>query len=67
MNADRLRVLWYAVPFRPFTIRLPGGERLPVTRPDSLGMSPSGRTVNVCKGDSFVYLDPARIEIEVEI
>lgn len=43
MTANRIRELLHAVPFRPFKIHLPGGEKIRVPHPDIMSIAPSGR------------------------
>lgn len=43
MTANRIRELLHAVPFQPFIIDLPGGERIPVPHPDFVSVAPTGR------------------------
>ena len=43
MTATRIRELLHAVPFKPFKIHLPGGEKIRVPHPDFMSVAPSGR------------------------
>ncbi|MEO6785647.1 MAG: hypothetical protein ABI318_05890 [Chthoniobacteraceae bacterium] len=47
MTATRLREFLHAVPFKPFKIHLPSGEKIRVPHPDFVSVSPSGRIANV--------------------
>jgi hypothetical protein len=58
VTIERLRRLYHAKPFRPFTIHLADGRAYNVFRPEFLGLSPSGRTVIVSgEGDAFSIID----------
>jgi len=58
MTAIELKEFWHAVPFVPFSIVLPSGEKVPVPHPDFLTVSPSGRIARVWKkGDRTVSID----------
>ena len=43
MTPNRIRELLHAVPFTPFKIHLPGGDKIRVPHPDFMSVSPSGR------------------------
>lgn len=47
MNAEKLRDVLHATPFRPFVIHLADGRQCRVRHPDFLAISPTGRTVIV--------------------
>jgi hypothetical protein len=47
MAPDRIRDLLKAVPFKPFTVELGSGKRVPVKHPDYALLSPAGRTLVV--------------------
>jgi hypothetical protein len=49
MTADDLRDAREAVPFQPFTIRLPDGRFFRIHHRDYLSLSPDGRTAIVFK------------------
>ena len=58
MSADELRRHITAVPFRPFTINVADGRRIPVIARDFILMSPSGRVIYVVqRDDSTDYID----------
>jgi hypothetical protein len=50
MKVDEIRELLHARPFRPFTIQLADGGRLPVKHEDFVALSPTGRTMVVYRG-----------------
>jgi hypothetical protein len=49
---ERIRELYWAKPFQPFTICLTDGRSIPVSHPELLSISPSGRTVSVYQLDN---------------
>jgi hypothetical protein len=49
---ERIRELYWAKPFQPFTICLADGRSVPVSHPELLSISPSGRTVSVYQLDN---------------
>lgn len=52
MKIDQLKNLVEAVPFVPFSLLMPSGERLEVPHPDFVWIHPDGRSVVVAlKGD----------------
>lgn len=58
MTTDRLRNVWKAEPFRPFTIHLADGREVRVQHPEFLSRSPSGRSIIVYQPDeSFNVID----------
>ncbi len=68
MNAEQLRGMREAHPFRPFTIHLADGRSLTVPHRDFLSQSPGGRTVIVYRSDeSFSIVDLLLVtELEVQ-
>jgi len=55
----RLRELWNARPFTPFSIRLADGRVLSVPHPDFFYVSPSGGRIFVTDiDDNIEYLNP---------
>lgn len=69
MSGDEIRELKRAEPFRPFTIAMAHGRRVPVLGPDYFLVSPSGRSVDVFqRDDSLDMLDVASIvEIAIDL
>lgn len=51
MAPDRIREALTATPFRPFTVELAGGKRIPVKQVDYTRLSPAGRTLIVFTDD----------------
>ena len=51
MTTAEVRSLHQAKPFRPFTIHLADGEKLPVKSPEFLYITPAGRTIVVSHDD----------------
>lgn len=68
MNADELKSLLNASPFRPFTIYTAAEKAFPIRHPDFVVVTPRGRTVIVlhAENDAFDILDiPLISRIEV--
>lgn len=58
MTIEQLKTVLRQQPFKPFTIRMADGRTFPVTHPDFVAPSPTGRTVIVYQpDDSFSVLD----------
>jgi len=58
MTTEQFKTTLHLQPFRPFTIRLADGRVFPVSHPDFVAQSPSGRTVIVFQPDeSYNVLD----------
>lgn len=58
MTTEALHQLHAARPFRPFTVRLGGGQALPVGHPEMLAYAPKSRTAVVYRKDgSFEIVD----------
>ena len=68
MRQEELRKLLSAQPFRPFTIHLPEGRKVPVVHHDFAVLSPDGRTLLAYEPDnSFNMIDVMLIgSVEVE-
>jgi hypothetical protein len=47
MAPDRIRQVIGTLPFRPFTVELGSGKRVPVNHPEYVSLSPAGRTLVV--------------------
>jgi hypothetical protein len=56
MTIERLREAYQAQPFRPFTMHLADGRRIPVLHRDFVMAVPSGRTVIVCQPDDSLNI-----------
>ncbi len=59
MKAESLREVIRAQPFRPFSLTLVNGERLPVPHPEWVWLLPAGRTIGWSDQDERVKLQPA--------
>jgi hypothetical protein len=58
MTTEQFKTTLHLQPFRPFTIRMADGRTFPVSHPDFVAQSPSGRTVIVFQPDeSYSVLD----------
>ncbi|MEX2172699.1 MAG: hypothetical protein WD851_25500 [Pirellulales bacterium] len=51
MTTAEVKSLHQAKPFRPFTIHLADGEKLPVKSPEFMWITPGGRTIIVGHDD----------------
>jgi hypothetical protein len=52
MAPDQVREALRTLPFRPFSVQIAGGKRVPIKHPDYAWLSPSGRTLVVSTNDS---------------
>jgi hypothetical protein len=58
MTIDKIRQLYDARPFRPFTLHLADGREIEVEHPEFMARAPSGRTVVIYQpDDSFNIVD----------
>lgn len=58
MTTEQFKATLHRQPFRPFTIRMADDRTFPVSHPDFVAQSPSGRTVIVIQpDDSYSVLD----------
>lgn len=63
MTSDQIREALRSEPFRPFELRTTGGRSYVVRHPETLLLSPSGRTLAFADSDdSFVVIDVLMIE-----
>lgn len=63
MEAEQIRDLRRAEPFRPFNLVMRDGRELPVDRPSALSMSPDGRLLVFLTLDSwFEQLSPESVD-----
>ncbi len=67
MTIDRLRDVYQAQPFRPFTMHLADGRRIPVRHREFLMPSPSGRTVVVYQPDDSLNIVDMLLVTDLEI
>ena len=51
MTSDRIKELYAAEPFRPFTLHLADGSTARVISPEFMMFTPGGRTIVVSKAD----------------
>jgi hypothetical protein len=56
MTVDQLRTAFQARPFIPFVMHLADGRNLPVSSPEFILTTPSGRTVAVAQPDDTVHV-----------
>jgi hypothetical protein len=68
VTVEQFRATLRQQPFRPFTIRMADGRAFPVSHPDFIAQSPSGRTVIVVQSDeNYSVLDLLLMsELEVQ-
>jgi len=58
MTINKVRELYEARPFRPFTIHLADGRNVRVEHPEFIAFAPTGRAMNVFEPDgSFHMID----------
>jgi hypothetical protein len=53
---ERIRELYWAKPFQPFTIHLADGRAVPVSHPELLAISNSGKTMTVYQLDDSLSI-----------
>jgi len=56
MTVERFQQVLSAKPFRPFTIHVADGDKIPVVSPEFVRTSPSGRTVVVFQPDDCMNI-----------
>ena len=66
MTVEQLKLAHSAAPFRPFTIRMADGRAFPVTHPEFMSRSPSGRTVVVQHGNDITSILDLLLMTEIE-
>ena len=67
MTANQLRAVQNARPFKPFTLSLADGERVKVSHPELLLITPGGRTVVVATGDDSVRIIDLLLVTEIRV
>ena len=67
MTIEQLKAAHSAVPFRPFTIRMADGRTFPVSHPEFMARSQSGRTVVVSHGNDITSILDLLLMTEIEI
>ncbi len=66
MTVEQLKLAHSATPFRPFTIRMADGRTFPVTHPEFMSRSKSGRTVVVSNDDDSSSILDLLLMTEIE-
>jgi hypothetical protein len=54
MTTEQLQKAIHAAPFKPFMIRMKGGQQLPVSHPDFIAHAPGSRTAAVALSDGTI-------------
>ena len=67
MTANQLRAVQNARPFKPFTLSLADGERVKVSHPELLLITPGGRTVVVATGEDSIKIIDLLLVTEIEV
>lgn len=67
MTIDRIRELYEAKPFQPFTLRLADGREVPVHHPELMIVAPSGRTVVVVQPDDRLNIIDLLLVTDAEL
>lgn len=67
MTIERLRELYNAEPFRPFTLHLADGRETPVHHQEFMAAAPSGRTIVVYQPDDRMNIIDLLLITDVEI
>jgi hypothetical protein len=67
MTIEQLREVNRARPFRPFTIQLADGDRVRVSHPESLLITPSGRTIVVASSADAVKIIDLLLVAAIEV
>ncbi|MEX0777804.1 MAG: hypothetical protein WD042_19045 [Phycisphaeraceae bacterium] len=67
MTADKMRELWKAESFQPFTIRLADGRGIAVRHSEFMTVSPQGRTAVVFQPDGSMNIIDVMLVTDVEI
>jgi hypothetical protein len=61
MEADQFRSALRTRPFKPFTVKTGSGEQYTVRDPETVAISPSGRTIGLALDEGCALLDMASI------
>jgi hypothetical protein len=61
VTIEEIRELKRADPFRPFTLRLHDGNQVVITTPESIALSPNGKSVIVSNGKKGPFLPVSEI------
>lgn len=61
MQADQFRSALRTRPFKPFSLRITGGDEYTIKHPELANITESGRTVVVLEGEIVITIDTAAI------
>jgi hypothetical protein len=61
MEIDKFRSALRTRPFKPFQIRTASGESYPLIHPETVGVTPSGKTIAIALDEGVAVLDVASI------
>lgn len=67
MTIEKVKELYDATPFRPFTIHLADGRAIPVLHRDFIMAAPSGRTLIVMQPDDSMNIIDLLLVTDVEL
>ena len=67
MTIERLRQIYEAEPFRPFTMHLADGRSVAIHHREFIAAAPSGRTIVVFTPDDKMHIIDLLLVTEVEI
>jgi hypothetical protein len=67
MTIEKVKELYDATPFRPFTIHLADGRAIPVHHRDFIMAAPSGRTLIVMQPDDSMNIIDLLLVTDVEL
>jgi hypothetical protein len=67
MTSDRIKALYSAKPFRPFTLHLADGTKTQVASPEFMMLTPGGRTLVVGHGDDALDIIDLLLVTKVSI
>ncbi len=67
MTIQRIRNLYDAQPFQPFTIHLADGRQIPVVHREFMSVAPSGRTIVVHQPDDTLNIIDLLLVTDLEM
>lgn len=67
MTIERIRDLYKAEPFKPFTMHLADGRHIPVRHREFMALSPGGRTVVVYRPDDSMNIVDLLLVTDTEL
>ena len=67
MTIEKVKELYNAQPFRPFTIHLADGRDIPVHHRDFIMVAPSGRTLIVQQPDDSMNIIDLLLVTDIEL